>query len=150
MKIAGKVTVCGIDGTVAFTGLLATENKLVDWNFTGSATAGAQQDGLGGFITVSTSGKIHSASITIVPFDPASPGALATAKSKVVLPEELSKVIIAAPGLPIHGDWHYARAGGGNIQPDSSGQALKVTIPLERFEPTGGGAPAYLGDAVTI
>lgn len=150
MYIAGKVAVYGIQGTVAFTGLLVTENKLVDWDFSDSADAGETKTGSNHFHSVSSSGDMAKANITIIPFDPDTPGTLATAKSKIVLPAALAKVTITAPALPINGDWHYARAKGGSVKPDSSGQALKVSLPLERFDTGDGNGPKYLGDPILI
>lgn len=150
MKASGKVTVCGIGGTVAYSGILVTENKLTDWDLSDTADAGETKDGLGFYLTVTTSGDVTKLTITLVPFDPSGAPALATAKSKVVLPPKLGKVTIASTGITnVDGDWHYARAGGGTIKPDSSGQALKITLPLERFDPDGTG-PKYLGDPIVM
>lgn len=150
MKAAGKVTVCGIGGTVAYTGVLATENKVTDWDLSDGADAGETKDGLGFYLTITSAGDTHKLTITLVPFDPSGTPTLATAKSKVVLPPKMGKVTIASTGIAnVDGDWHYARAGGGTIKPDSSGQALKVTLPLERFDVDGTG-PKYVGDPITM
>lgn len=149
MKVSGKVTVTGVQGTVAFTGMLATVNKLVGASLTDSATGGETKDGDGSFLNISTSGRMHKTTIRIIPFDSATPGTLAGAKANVVLPAPMAKVTIASNGIALlDGDWHYAKDGGATIDPSNDGQSLVITMPLERYEPVGGGAPAYLGDPI--
>lgn len=130
--------------------LVASDSKLIDWDLQDSAEGGETKDGLGNYTNVTSSGLMDKASITLIPFDTASPGSLATAKSKVKKPAPLAKVTIAGSGITgLDGDWHVARAGGSAIKPDNSGGPLKVTIPLERFD-NGTGTPGYLGDAITV
>jgi hypothetical protein len=149
MKVSGKVTVTGVQATAAYTGMLATANKVTEVDLSDSATGGETKDGAGSYLNISTSGRMHKTTITLIPFDPASPGTLATAKSKVVLPAPMEKVTITDTDLAIlTGDWHYAKDGGGSIRIANDGQSLRITLPIERYEPVGGGAPAYLGDPI--
>lgn len=149
MKTAGKVTVTGARGTILWTGMLATVNKVQHYDFSDSATGGETKDGVGSFINISTSGRMHKLSVGTIPFDSASPGALATAEANVVIPEPMSKVAIASNGISlIDGDWHYAKDGGATFKVANDGKSLEVTMPLERYEPVGGGAPAYLGNPI--
>lgn len=151
MQLSGKVTVQGVNGTANITGVIvAANNKLVDWDYSDGADGGETKDGNGNYINVTTAGLMAKASVTLIPFDPGSPGALATAKSNVKKPAPLAKVTIAGTGITdFDGDWHVARSGGTTIKPDNSGSALKMTIPLERFD-NGSGTPAYLGDSIPI
>lgn len=139
----------GVQGTVAFTGMATTVNKLKGWSLTESATGGETKDGDGNFLNVSTSGRMHKCSVSVIPFDSASPGTLAGVKANVVLPVPMAKVTIAGSGIALFdGDWHYAKDGGASVRASNDGNSLEIELPLERYEPTGGGAPAYLGDPI--
>ena len=149
MKVSGKVTVTGARGTVAFTGMLSTVNKLQNISFADSATGGETKDGVGSFLNIISSGRMSKLNISIIPFDSASPGTLAGAEANVVLPDPMAKVTIASNGITlIDGDWHYAAAGGGDIKVANDGKSLEISLPLERYEPVGATAPAYLGDPI--
>jgi len=149
MKVSGKVTVTGVQGTSAFTGMLATVNKLKGWSISDTAKGGETLDGNGSYLNISSASRMQKCTITLIPFDSASPGTLAGAKANVVLPDPMTKVTIASSGITLlDGDWHYSKDAGGDIKASNDGQSLEITLPLERYEPVGGGAPAYLGDPI--
>jgi hypothetical protein len=84
----------------------------------------------------------ETCSIEFVPFDPTSPGTLATLAAKVKLPAAGSKVTLATSTVAaFDGDWNYS--GKGSIRPNQKGY-LVMTMELERMGEDGSNNAAYL------
>lgn len=132
-NLEGKIAVYGIDGTIAFTGLVKTANIVKGFSFTQSAReARLEKNGhvIGGARDLST----RRISVTFCPFDPTSPGsALATAKDKLEasIPPELGDLTIADWDVTIF-DGTWTAVGAINITTNESGYA-EVTVEGEQY-----------------
>jgi hypothetical protein len=125
--LAGKAAVHGVDGTLLFSGLLATENKLTAADLGDEFDLDYLEDGAGEIVGVAATSPKRTATFNIIPFDPSSPSTLTTAKTKVVLPTALATVTVASTGVAsIDGTWNYA--GGGRIGISKKGYVV-VTLP---------------------
>lgn len=156
MKVAGSITIHGCPGGVVVGSILASgKSKLADMDYGDGADAGETKTGNNDFLSITSSGNTTRCTVTLIPYEyhataATAAAALVTLKAGLDLPEKMSKVTISGTGITkIDGDWHYSRSGGGSIKPDPSGQALRITLPLERFD-TGDGIPKYIGDPVAV
>lgn len=135
-KYAGKVAVHGIDGKIAFTGLLATENVLEEFEETDELEVDEFAEGDGHVIGLAGEKPIRRATFTIVPFDPSSPSTLATARSKIKLPTPFAKITVSGFGtspnqIPdLVGDWTYT---GGGTRRLGRAQRVRMTLPVARY-----------------
>lgn len=138
----GKVAVFNLDGTLSLTGsgLLGTTEMA---NRSASLTSGANAVDLkvgGVVVTRNYTSRTRNLTITVNPYDPASPGDLATHKAKIKLPDEGSVVTLADWASPdFNGTWNFE---GGDITPQDEGY-LTMTFRLSRVGEASG-APASL------
>lgn len=140
--LTGKVAVKNIDGTIAFTGtgLLGTTemiNKSATLK-TGTQTVDLVKNGI--TVTRAYTNRTRMIDITVAPYDPASPGNLATHKAKLIMPAEGSIVTLAGWASPdFNGDWNFESGG---WDPEDNG-FLKGTMHLTRVGDNAG-VPAAL------
>lgn len=141
----GQVTVRGIDGTVAFTGMATTNNKLIARSFQKLTDENEAKDGDGAVFSKAYLNRRRKMTIDIIPFDAAS-NTLAAAKAKVLLLDNGTKVTIASSSIALFdGDWHLT--GTPTIREANDGTSLIISMEIEQF--TENGASGYLGDPVT-
>lgn len=139
----GTAAVHTVPGTLAFTGLVTTQNRMVGASVQDEFAVAELRDGNNNVIGAFASGRVRRATFDIVPYD--SNGVLATAKSNVKLPDPLAVVTIAGFGVDeLDGTWNYV--GGGSIALSTDGY-IRVTLPCAQYD-TGNGTPAALA-AVT-
>ena len=130
----GAVAVHGVDGTLAFSGMLVTENLMTDAQMTDNFDSGELQNGNSDTVGVAANNRRSEATFTIIPYD--SSGAVATARTKIVLPGKLATITITGFGTtpnqiaPLIGKWTYI--GGGSIQL-SRGGFVSMTLPCKRW-----------------
>lgn len=143
-QLTGKVSVYGINGTVAITGtgVLDTDemaHQSAPLNAAAQTTDLVDSDG--DVVTRAYYGESHTIELEFVPYDPDTPGNLATLKSKIKLPAPGTKVTLASFDVAqFNGDWNYN--GQGSITPNQRG-FLSVRMQITRAG-VSGGAPAYL------
>lgn len=143
-QLTGRVSVYGIAGTIAVTGVgyLDTDEAAMQ---SASLEAPVQTvdltDGDGDVVTRAYFGEAHNVNLEFVPYDPDTPGNLATLKSKIKLPPPGTTVTLASFDVAqFNGAWNYA--GGGGITLNQRG-FLSMRLPLTR-PGVSSGAPAYL------
>lgn len=138
----GKVAIFNIDGTIALTGtgVLSTGEMITrSAQLTSNATPVDLKLG-GKVVTRNYSSRSRNVTITVNPYDPGSPGNLATHEAKILLPEEGSVVTLADWSSPdYNGTWNFE---GGDITPQDEGY-LTMTFRLSRVGESSG-VPASL------
>lgn len=143
-QLTGKVAVYGINGTIAVTGagyLDTDEAALQSASLDAPVQTADLTDADGDVVTRAYFGEAHNLNLEFVPYDPDTPGVLATLKAKIKLPPPGTRVTLASFDAPqFNGDWNYA--GGGAITPNQRG-FLSMRLPLTR-PGASGGVPAYL------
>jgi hypothetical protein len=143
-QLTGKVAIYGINGTVAITGTgVLDTDEMAHQSAPLNATVSSADivDGDGDVVTRAYYGEAHTIELEFVPYDPDTPGNLATLKSKVKIPAPGTKVTLASFDVAqFNGDWNYA--GQGSITPNQRG-FLSVRLTLTR-PGVSGGVPAYL------
>ena len=128
--MTGKFSIFGIDGTLAYTGVGATFNSVVGIGLKDKFDIAELKDKGNNVISESPTNRRAEVSFDIIIFDPATPGTIATAKSKVVLPYPLAVVTIADMGITyLDGTWNYV--GDGEINFTVEGY-VKMTLPCRR------------------
>lgn len=140
----GAVAVHGVDGTLAFTGLLTTENLMTDAQVTDNFDVGELQNGSSDTVGAAANNRRSEATFTIIPYDSA--GAIATARTKIKFPGKLATVTIAGFGSAPNqiasfiGKWTYI---GGGSQQLSRGGFVSMTLPCRRWgeDPTSPSLP---------
>ena len=106
----GKVAIFDIAGTLTLTGsgMLATDEMAKKSASVTSAATPVDLTVGGQTVRRSYTKKERTCSITFVPYDPDTPGSLATLKAKVKLPLEGSTVTLADFDSPdFNGDWNF-------------------------------------------
>lgn len=141
----GQVTVRGLDGTVAFSGMATTNNKLIARSFQKLTDENEAKDGKGAVFSKAYMNRRRKLTIDIIPFDAAT-NTLAAAKAKVLLLDNGAKVTIASSSIALFdGDWHLT--GTPSIREANDGTSLVISMEIEQF--TENGTAGYLGDPVT-
>lgn len=141
----GQVTVRGIDGTVAFTGMATTNNKLIARSFQKLTDENEAKDGDGAVFSKAYLNRRRKMTIDIIPFDAAT-NTLAAAKAKVLLLDNGAKVTIASSSISLlDGEWHLT--GTPSIREANDGSSLIISMEIEQF--TENGTSGYLGDPIT-
>lgn len=139
--LTGKVAVYNLDGTIALTGsgLLATD-EMINRSASLSSTTSLTDLAKGGItMTRAYHTKARSVALTVNPYDPDTPGALATLKAKIKLPAEGSIVTLADFASPdFNGDWNFEN---GTITPQDGGY-LQMSFNLSRVGESGGASVA--------
>jgi hypothetical protein len=142
----GVVTIFDINGTISLTGtgMLATDEMAKK---TGSVTSSATPVDLtlgGQVIRRSYTNKQRACTLTLVPYDPDTPGALATHKAKVKLPAEGSTVTLADFDSPdYNGTWNFES---GSINKNEA-QYVSMTLNLSRVGYVSGAPVALVPQA---
>lgn len=130
----GAVAVHGVDGTLAFSGLLATANLLTDAQVTDQFDVGELGNGNSDTVGAAASNRRSEATFTIIPYDSA--GTLATARDNIKFPGKLATVTIAGFGSGgnlidnVVGLWTYI---GGGSMTLSKGGFVQITLPCRRW-----------------
>ena len=128
----GKVSVQGVSGTVAFTGVLVGENMLTDSvTVTDSFTVVKLKNGEGKTKGCAATDRKYDATFGIIPYSTT----IGAARALVKLPGMLGAVTIAGVGPCVNGRWSYV--GGGTVAATQTGY-VKITLPCRRA----GGTPA--------
>lgn len=134
-SLSGKVAVYGMDGTVAFTGMVKTANILKGFSLTESGReARLEKNGhiIGGAKDIVT----RSISITIIPYSADTTPTLAEAKALVVLPPDLGDIVIDDFGITIfNGTW--TSVGSPTATPREDGY-LEITLTGEQYKQSSG------------
>jgi len=108
-KLAGKVALHGIDGTVAFGALTAAKNKMQSHQLQDQFTKSQLQQGDGDIIGKAGTARERRVTLEVIIIDDTTPSSLVTAKANTVLPTEMfSLITIASSGITaLDGDWNY-------------------------------------------
>lgn len=141
-QLTGKVAVFNIDGTIDLTGTgLLDPDEMI--NRSAAVTSGAQTvdlDKAGVTLTRAYQKRTRSCQLTVQPYDPDTPGTLATHKAKLKLPAEGSIVTLADFASPdFNGDWNFET---GSVTPQDNG-FLQMSFTLSRVGESSG-VPAAL------
>jgi hypothetical protein len=135
----GRVTVWGLDGKLAYTGLLVGENEPTRLTYTDEIARHDSKDRKGETIGVQLYNPTPKLDISFIPCAPMGVGAIAASKQKVVLPAKGSKVTVSEfpPNVGTAEDvtinsakWLYL--GGGSIDFTNEGEAV-INLPLHKF-----------------
>lgn len=140
-QLTGKVTVFNIDGTIDLTGTgLLDPDEMI--NRSASLQSAVQTTDLvkdGITLTRAYHTQARTCSLTVVPYDPDSPGSLASLKAKLKLPAAGSIVTLASFASPdFNGDWNFET---GSTTPNDNGY-LQMTFNLSRVGESGGASVA--------
>lgn len=128
--LAGKVAVYGMDGTVAFTGMVKTANILKGFSMTQSGReARLEKNGhvIGGARDVET----RQISVSIVPYSSDTTPTLAEAKALVVIPPLLGDITIDDFDITIF-DGTWTSVGSPSVSPREDGY-LEITLTGEQY-----------------
>jgi len=128
----GIVTVFGIDGTIAYTGLATTDSLLESASLEDTTEEHEAKDRWGEVVGMKLFNPRTNITINFYPAKEAGSGAIAAAKDNVALPAKGSKVTIAdMPGSAFDGTtWLYIQ--GGTIELTNTGDA-KMVLPLRKY-----------------
>ena len=136
----GRVFVWGLDGTLTYTGLAVAENEPQKLSFQDAVSRHNSKDKKGKTIGVQLWDPNPKITVTFMPCASApGAGAIAIAKTKVVLPARGSKATLTgfppntgtAEDVSINSaGWLYL--GGGGIEFTNEGEVV-ITLPLEKF-----------------
>lgn len=126
----GTVTVWGVDGTLAYTGLASTDNVLEGIDLSDDAEVTRRRDNLGETKGLLIWDPVKRITITFVPSDPSD---ISDAQDNIVLPAKGSTVTLAA--FPANSGlnettWIYEQ--GGSIAFTNEGE-VKMTLPLTKY-----------------
>lgn len=128
--LSGKIAVYGIDGAVAFTGMVKTANILKGFGFEQSQREARLEKGghiIGGAADLVT----RRISVTFVPYSSDGSPTLAEAKALVVIPPVLGDVTISDFSISIFDDT-YTAVGTVTATPSESGY-LEMTLTAETY-----------------
>jgi len=105
----GRYVVRGIAGTVAYTALVAANNKVNSLTYKKSFGVTEHRDGMGSVYAVTAGEPVEEIQVTLTPIAPSTgTPTIADAQSKVVVPDPLGVVTIAGfPGGIASGDYTY-------------------------------------------
>ncbi len=133
----GYVTVWGIDGTMAYTGMATADNILEGMSYEDGTKEHETKDKQGETIGLRLWDPKKTLTVNFYPGQAAGTGSIAAAKLEVDLPARGSKVTIAsmpAAGSPVFDTngttWLYV--GGGRIEFGNE-QECKMVLPLRRY-----------------
>lgn len=136
----GKVFVWGLDGTLAYSGLLTTENEPSDLTYKDEISRHESKDRKGETCGIQLYDPHPQITIKFMPCSASTgSGQIANARTKVVLPTKGSKVTVAAfpPNTGTAEDvtinsakWIYL--GGGEISLNNE-KEVEITLPLEKW-----------------
>lgn len=130
-KLTGKVSIFNVDGTVALTGtgMLATDEGIMRSANLASSAQPVDLVRNGIVVTRAYTQRQRSIDITMIPYDPDTPGDLAALKAKVKLPVEGSVVTLADWASPdFNGTWNFES---GSIAPQDNGY-LQMSLRISR------------------
>jgi hypothetical protein len=94
----GRYVVRGIAGTVNYTGLITTSNKVTSLTYKKSFGVTEHRDGMGSVFAVTAGEPVEEIQVTITPIAPLATATIDGAKASVVVPDPLSTVAVA--GFP--------------------------------------------------
>lgn len=133
----GYVTVWGIDGTMAYTGMATADNILEQLSYEDTTKEHETKDKQGETIGLKLWDPKKMLTINFFPAKAAGGGSIAAAKLVVDLPARGSKVTVAAmvgagsPVFDLNGTtWLYV--GGGRIELNQENE-VKMVLPLRRY-----------------
>ena len=133
----GYVTVWGIDGTMAYTGMATTDNILEGMSYEDGTKEHETKDKQGETIGLRLWDPKKTLTVNFYPGKVAGTGAIAAAKLNADLPAKGAKVTIAAMQAaaspvfdPNSASWLYV--GGGRIEFANEGEC-KMVLPLRRY-----------------
>lgn len=144
----GAVTVRGIDGTVAFTGMATSANKWVGRSLRKQVTENEALDGSGATFSKAYLNRKRRATVRIIPFVASGTSTpLAAAQALMLLVDHGSVVTIASSGIALwNGSWHVT--GEPAIEEANDGTSAVIVLELEYFTENGSsgslGAPAAI------
>ena len=128
----GTVTVWGLDGTMAYTGIATTANLLESASYEDTTEEHEAKDRWGEVVGVKLFNPRENLTINFFPSSVAGSASIAAAAANVLLPPKGAKVTIAdMPGSHLDAaTWLYL--GGGNIELSNSGD-VKMVLPLRKY-----------------
>lgn len=144
----GAVTVRGIDGTVAFTGMATSANKWIGRSLRKTTTENEALDGNGGVFSKAYMNRKRRATIRIIPFVASGTSTpLAAAQALMLLVDNGSQVTIAGSGIALwNGTWHVT--GEPALEESNDGSPAMIVLEIEYFVENGTsgtlGAPATI------
>lgn len=104
----GRYVVKGIHGTVEYTGLLSTSNKVSDLSYSKQFGVSEHRDGQSSVFSVTADEPVEEISVTFTPIAPILTATIAGAKAALVVPDPLGVVTVAStPGGITAGAYSY-------------------------------------------
>lgn len=104
----GRYVVRGIAGTVSYTGLISTSNKVTSLSYKKSFGVTEHRDGMGSVFAVTAGEPVEEIQVTLTPIAPLATATLPGAKASVVVPDPLSAIAVAGfPGGIADGNYVY-------------------------------------------
>jgi len=128
----GTVTVWGLDGTLLFSGLIAADNILESISLEDDAEELERKDKLGETVGLRVWDPKKRIEVSFYPSKPAGTGAIAGAKTNVVLPTKCAKVEIAGMPGSLFNDTTWLYVKGGRVE-GANEQEMKITLPLRKY-----------------
>lgn len=129
----GTVTVWGIDGTVAYSGLASTENLPETVSLEDGTDEHESKDAKGEVVGLKLFNPVARATVKVYPSKAAGTGAIAAARANIILPVKGAKVTLAGfhanSGLNSSA-WIYA--GGGSQEYNNVGE-VALNLPLRKY-----------------
>lgn len=123
----GRYVVRGIAGTISYTALISTSNKVSSLTYKKSFGVTEHRDGMGSVFAVTAGEPVEEIQVTLTPIAPVATATLVGAQASVVVPGPLDVVTIAGfPGGIASGDYTYVD---GDIRLSSDGTPeIQATI----------------------
>jgi len=130
----GRYVVRGVAGTISYTALISTSNKVTSLTYKKSFGVTEHRDGLGQVFAVTAGEPVEEIQVTLTPIAPLLTATLAGAKSSVVVPGPLDPVAVAGfPGGIADGNYVYVD---GDIRLSTDGTP-EIQCTLRKYVDTG-------------
>lgn len=126
-KLLKKFVVWGNPGQISFSGFTAADAKLKSLSLADGVRVADAEDANGYIFASNVKRRDQTITLTFIPFDSSTPGALATAKANIKVPEPGAVVTLSGyDNALIDGDWNYI--GGGTLDfPEDDSQPIRIT-----------------------
>lgn len=136
----GRFVVRGIAGTVNYTAVISTSNKVQSLTYKKSFGVTEHRDGMGSVFAVTAGEPVEEIQVTMTPIAPAATATLAGAQGTVAVPGPLDPVTIASmPGGITNGVYVYVD---GDIRLSTDGTP-EIQCVLRKYADAGvSGTPA--------
>jgi hypothetical protein len=134
----GRYVVRGIAGTISYTALISTSNKVTSLTYKKSFGVTEHRDGMGSVFAVTAGEPVEEIQVTLTPIAPVATATLAGAKASVVVPGPLDVIAVAGfPGGIADGNYTYVD---GDIRLATDGSP-EIQCTIRKYEAVASSAP---------